>query len=1559
MQTSDSCPEATALQQLAAGLLVEDEANRLHDHLQSCPHCADRYERQFDGVMEVLQRLPAERAQDRAMADELCARARNLLGPNTDANQTTPTRGWRGEASPGSHSAPAIMPMPVRLGRYRIVDQLGVGAFGVVYRGHDDELRRAVAIKVPHRQPVGSAADAEAYLAEARALAALDHPGIVPVHDVGRTEDGLWYVVSKFVAGSDLNCRLAQGRLSVAAAAELVALCAEALHHAHQRGLTHRDIKPANILLDEQQRPVLADFGLALREAEYGTGPQHAGTPAYMSPEQACGEGHRVDGRSDIFSLGVVLYELLTGGRPFRGASSSAILEQVKSTDPPSPRHVDVALPRELDRICMKCLAKRAVARYSTALDLAEDLRHWLATESTASSVVAAPAPDAQEPRSAAPSSHRVVKIVPKGLRCFDAGDADFFLELLPGPRDREGLPDSLRFWKARVEETDADHTFPVGLLYGPSGCGKSSLVRAGLLPRLAEHVVPLYVQATANDTEARLLRRLHKQLPALLPIRGLADTLAAVRRGRGLEPGRKLLVVIDQFEQWLHARGDNDELVRALRQCDGAHVQAVVMVRADFWMAATQFMHDLELSLDADNSAAVSLFDCRHAGKVLIAFGQAFGVLTAGEPSAEQARFVEQAVAGLAEDGKVIPVRLALFGEMMKGRPWTPADLRDVGGAAGIGVTFLEESFNAPGAPPEQRLRQHAARAVLAALLPEQGIDITGQMRSQEELQERAGYAGRPADWERLVRLLDGELRLVTPIDPEGSDEAGAMPRGGRYYQLTHDYLVPPLRQWLTRRQRETRRGRAELCLAERGADWSAKPENRHLPSLGEWSRIRLLTDPRLWTPPQARMMRHAARYHAVRLGAALVLVVLIGWGAWEGIGSMRAAALTRALAVAETADVPKLLEEAGPYRRWLDPRLHDALAQARADQDRREQLHTSLALLSVDATQVDYLHGRLLDAEPRELAVIVRALAPHRDHLVQALWATAEAPARPEQRLRAAAALAAYDPGSGQWTKLSSLVVDDLVAVNPVFLGLWSDVLRPVSGQLLDSLATVYRDRRPERSAERSLATNLLADYAADQPERLAELLMDADERQFAVLYPKAQPRRARSIALLTAAVEQATTVADSDPQRGAQRRANAAVALLKLGQDEHVWPLLKHTPDPSLRSYLIHRFGPFAADPAALIAHLEAEQDVTIQRALLLSLGEFDDKQLPVPMRAPLTTKLQEVCRSAADPGLHAAAAWLLRTWNEAAWLAEAQADWARDAPGRAERLQRIRRQLAAPDASPQWFVNGQGQTMVAIPGPVEFLMGSPPTEVGRVESELHHKKRISRSFALGTTAVTVEQYRAFDKDYKPPALYARMPDLPAVGLSWYQAAAYCNWLSKQEDIPPEQWCYETDDKGEVTSLANGYLGRTGYRLPTEAEMEYATRAGALTSRYFGDAEELVPKYAWCLENAKVKTWPVASLKPNDLGLFDMYGNVNCWCQEGYWYYAVKSNLEDGEDKLTILSTQSRVLRGGSFTNPASALRSAFRLATGPVYRSVNNGVRPARTLPPERLGDDRAR
>ncbi len=372
---------------------------------------------------------------------------------------------------------------PRRIGRFVVQRLLGEGGFGKVYLAWDERLCRDVAIKVPRAGTFVSEAQAERFLHEAKLAAALKHPWIVTVHDASRDESGTPFVVMEYVPGQPLSERLKVVGSDYRRLAALLLDVAEALHYAHERGLVHRDLKPANLLIDDQGRAHIADFGLAVQQSVLSAGGRDGevvGTPHYMAPEQVRGESHRLDGRTDVWSLGVVGYQLLTGRLPFTGRRRE-VFQAISHAEPRSPRRFAPAIPVELERICLKCLARNAGRqRYATAHELAADLRHWLASAESDAAVAGA-IPALIEGATSCQNSglwRERVRVVPKGLRSFDAADTNFFLALLPGPFDRDGLPACLRFWKTRVEAVDPGETFPVGLLYGPSGCGKSSLVR-------------------------------------------------------------------------------------------------------------------------------------------------------------------------------------------------------------------------------------------------------------------------------------------------------------------------------------------------------------------------------------------------------------------------------------------------------------------------------------------------------------------------------------------------------------------------------------------------------------------------------------------------------------------------------------------------------------------------------------------------------------------------------------------------------------------------------------------------------------------------------------------------------------------------------------------------------------------------------------------------------------------------------------------------------------------------------------------------------------------------
>jgi len=281
------------------------------------------------------------------------------------------------DPAPGEHSpAPSPTPesIPTHIGRYEVKRLLGEGASGRVFLAYDEGLQRRVAIKMPRLELVSREEQTALYLAEARILAGLDHPHIVPVYDIGSTEESPCFIVYKFIEGRDLDAVIHEGLPPYHRSSRLVAAVAGALHAAHQCGLVHRDVKPGNILIDPEGRPYLADFGLALRHSETGTGTVWAGTPFYMSPEQASGRVMQLDGRSDIFSLGVVFYQLLTGVLPFPGRSFREVTEKIMETDPPPPRQWDDRIPRAYEDICRRAMARRKADRYTTALDMKEEL---------------------------------------------------------------------------------------------------------------------------------------------------------------------------------------------------------------------------------------------------------------------------------------------------------------------------------------------------------------------------------------------------------------------------------------------------------------------------------------------------------------------------------------------------------------------------------------------------------------------------------------------------------------------------------------------------------------------------------------------------------------------------------------------------------------------------------------------------------------------------------------------------------------------------------------------------------------------------------------------------------------------------------------------------------------------------------------------------------------------------------------------------------------------------------------------------------------------------------
>jgi hypothetical protein len=524
------------------------------------------------------------------------------------------------------------------------------------------------------------------------------------------------------------------------------------------------------------------------------------------------------------------------------------------------------------------------------------------------------------------------------------------------------------------------------------------------------------------------------------------------------------------------------------------------------------------------------------------------------------------------------------------QGRRLTIGAYREIGGIQGA----LERRADEIVDNLDDAEREVCRRIFLRLTQPGERTEDTKRRASFDEL--IASEAER-ATVEEVVRKL-ADARLITTEGRERTAKAGAQPAEAegrerpaqqpgerqppRYVEVAHEALIrgwTQLRRWIDK----DRAGlRLHLQLTAAAREWE-----EHNGDTGYLYQGTRLAHAREWAKAHPQELNFGER----KFLEASVQQELY----------FKASQLVEAIRVAETRDVPPLVKQLADHRLWEAKRQLIDQIIINHDEDSKERLHVSLALLPEEDKQVEYLYHRLLKASSTELPVIRDALKQYQERLVQErlverLWRVLEQPKDEGQYLQAASALALYDQSNPRWQKVGSKVAQALVTVNVVYLSTWLDTLRPARDKVTAPLATIFRNKEhPE--TERSLAVNILADYASDDPVLLTDLLMDSGEKQFAVLFDKLKTHQDLAVRPLEDELAKpspaATEVDDQDVERKkdvlAERQARAAVALIRLGKAEEIWPLMRHSADPRLRSFLVNWLRPLGADPRTLAAEL----------------------------------------------------------------------------------------------------------------------------------------------------------------------------------------------------------------------------------------------------------------------------------------------------------------------------------------------------------------------------------
>ena len=773
----------------------------------------------------------------------------------------------------------------------------------------------------------------------------------------------------------------------------------------------------------------------------------------------------------------------------------------------------------------------------------------------------------------------------------------------------------------------------------------------------------------------------------------------------------------------------------------------------------------------------------------------------------------------------------------------------------------------------------------------------------------------------------------------------------GETRYQLAHDSLVRPIRQWLERERGSTRKGRAGLRLALVTASWLERPGSRQLPSILEWAGILGHVPSREWSIDQRRLMIATARHYLTRGAAALAVLAAVALGLQSIRAHDQAHVVFQRAIAAEPESLRGLLAaiaaQGGRLRLDLERVEGDLLAPVRHRVNAGLVLHRE----QPTAERAARLRARLAEAGPDEVALIRDTLATdpataRGDLLLTTLGESEMGPVR----LRVACALAGLTSVKAEeWNPAANALVQGLLEEDHHEHPSWLKLLGPARALIVLPLATICgdpaRDPTSRSTAAEALAWALSTDH---DPAGLARSLTGAQPEAALILLDELERMSDKR-----GGVEYLEAVAQGKGEerdnRAVDRQAMAVVALAVLGKPDALRPAFRHQVDPGLRTATIQKIATLKLAPRVLSDRLPwAELEGAVRQAVLLAWAETPRVAISPAVRADVLKHARDSFVDDSEPGVHSAAQLLILRWQ----------------PDALPVLPTGTRKLPRPGAAGRgWIVGPNGHTLVFLRGPHLFRMGSPDDERNRYGYETQHERQIERSLLVATTETTVKQYLEFKHDHKPDPRYCEnrlgSPDNPVGGVSWREAVRYCNWLSLQAGLQP----FFPDEVKPGTKLPKGNRDGGGFRLPTESEWEYICRAETETCRPFGESEQFVDRYAWTWLSSRDLLSPAGRLLPNEFGIFDLLGSQWEWCLGGslgadlYPAYPPGTKEQPALDlfgDVPVNDEDLRIVRGGAFFKGLTEARSAHRDVRPAENTYYYNGFRVVRTVTPEQEG-----